>query len=259
MPTMEALRRIGVSEEDARDYVNIGCVELDVPGKTGGWQDACYVTLPKVLELALNNGRCLDCAYDYCPNYKTCCRGVGKSMGLETGFLKDFKTFDEVLAAYQAQLKYWADRAILTVNVLQDVHVVSGDIAGKVVEETFPHGRKTPRRVGKDLSVGGGGQTRLRYGKPPAGIGRRVGNSQNALVKALHSENTVSLSLVWIGFWSCVALKRFGKAVPKCVQGRAAAGVILLCQPYAQPQPKAMEKNLPRSYCSSPFSLQNLE
>jgi len=119
---MEALRRIGVSEEDARDYVNIGCVELDVPGKTGGWQDACYVTLPKVLELALNNGRCLDCAYDYCPNYKTCCRGVGKSMGLETGFLKDFKTFDEVLAAYQAQLKYWADRAILTVNVLQDVH-----------------------------------------------------------------------------------------------------------------------------------------
>lgn len=118
---IEALERYGVPEKDARDYVNVGCVELDIPGKCGGWADACYVSLPKVLELALNNGRCLQCAGEHCPNYNTCCRGVGKSLGLQTGYLKDFKTFDEVIAAYEAQLKYWADRAILTVNVLQDV------------------------------------------------------------------------------------------------------------------------------------------
>ena len=116
-----ALERYGVPTEEARDYVNVGCVELDIPGKCGGWADACYVSLPKVLELALNNGRCLQCAGERCRNYNTCCRGVGKSLGLETGYLKDFKTFDEVIAAYEAQLKYWADRAILTVNVLQDV------------------------------------------------------------------------------------------------------------------------------------------
>lgn len=124
---MDALMRNGVSLEDARNYVNIGCVELEVPGKTGGWQDCCYVTLPKVLELALNNGRCLDCAGEYCPINSTHCRGAGKSLGLETGYLKDFKTFDEVLAAYEAQLKYWVDRAILTVNVLQAVHAERDD------------------------------------------------------------------------------------------------------------------------------------
>jgi formate C-acetyltransferase len=124
---IDSLMRYGVSLEDARDYVNIGCVELEVPGKTCGWHDCCYVTLPKVLELALNNGKCLDCGGVLCPNYNTHCRGVGKSLGLETGYLKDFKTFDEVIAAYEAQLKYWADRAILTVNVLQAVHAERDD------------------------------------------------------------------------------------------------------------------------------------
>lgn len=124
----EALHRSGVSEEDSWDYVNIGCVELEVPGKTCGWHDCCYVTLPKVLELALNDGKCLACAGEYCPNYNTRCRGVGKSLGLETGYLKDFRTFDEVIAAYEAQLKYWADRAILTVNVLQEVHAERDDL-----------------------------------------------------------------------------------------------------------------------------------
>ncbi len=124
---IDALMRYGIPLEEARNYVNIGCVELEVPGKTCGWHDTCYVTLPKVLELALNNGKCLDCAGEHCPNYNTCCRGVGGSLGLETGYLKDFKTFDDVIAAYEAQLRYWADRAILTVNVLQDVHAEHDD------------------------------------------------------------------------------------------------------------------------------------
>lgn len=110
--SMEALRRLGVSEEDLPDYVNIGCVELEIPGKTCGWHDCCYVTLPKVLELALNNGICMV---------------TGQRLGVESGYLKDFKTFDEVLAAYQAQLKYWADRAILTVNVMQEAHAECDD------------------------------------------------------------------------------------------------------------------------------------
>lgn len=116
---IDALQRMGCSLEDARDYVNIGCVEMGPAGKSGGWLDAGGVNLPKILELALNNGKCLDCAGEQCPNYNTQCRGAGKSLGLETGYLKDFKTFDEVLAAYQAQLKYWADRAVLMCNVLQ--------------------------------------------------------------------------------------------------------------------------------------------
>ena len=124
---IDALMRLGVSLEDARDYVNVGCVELEAPGKTFGWHDNTTFTLPKVLELALNNGRCLDCAGENCPNYHTSCRGAGKSLGLETGFLKDFKTFDEVIVAYEAQLKYWADRAVMCIDLIQEVQIENDD------------------------------------------------------------------------------------------------------------------------------------
>ena len=125
---MDALMRQGVSLEDARDYVNIGCVELEVPGKTMGWHDNASFSLPKVLELALNNGRCIACAGERCRNYHTCCRGIGKSVGLETGYLKDFKTFDEVVAAYEAQLKYWTDRMYVTLELLQSIHLERDDL-----------------------------------------------------------------------------------------------------------------------------------
>lgn len=124
---IDALERLGVPEREARDYVNIGCVELEVPGKTSGWHDDADVSLAKILELALNNGRCLECAGERCRNFNTCCRGVGKSVGLETGYLKDFKTYDEVQAAFEAQLKYWADRTILLVELLQACHLECDD------------------------------------------------------------------------------------------------------------------------------------
>ena len=52
---------------------------------------------------------------------------MGKSIGLETGYLKDFKTFEEVRSAYEAQLKYWADRTVQAVDLLQACHIERGD------------------------------------------------------------------------------------------------------------------------------------
>lgn len=125
---IDSLMRHGVPLEEARNYVNIGCVELEVPGATCGWHDTCYVTLPKILELALNNGECIACKGEECPIWGTGCRGgSGQVLGLQTGYLKDYKTFDEVIAAFEAQLKYWTDRAVLTINVLQDVHAELDD------------------------------------------------------------------------------------------------------------------------------------
>lgn len=141
--SMDALKNMGVTDEgELRDYTNIGCVELEIPGKTGGWRDVCYTSLPKVLELALNNGRCFNCGGEYCPNYNTCCRGVGKSLGLQTGYLKDFKTFDEVIAAYEAQLKYWADRAILATDVLMQAHAECDDlpVTSAVIQDCIESG-----------------------------------------------------------------------------------------------------------------------
>lgn len=52
-----ALRAHGCSEEDARDYATIGCVEPGIPGKSFLSTDAALFNLPLCLELALNRGR----------------------------------------------------------------------------------------------------------------------------------------------------------------------------------------------------------
>lgn len=124
-PIIEALVKLGCSLEDARDYGNIGCVECSPVGKDGGWVDVGAISLPKVLELALNNG---------------CCMITGDTIGLETGYLKDFKTFDEVKAAYEAQLKYWTDRLAAMVNAImmavaqQDEHIIISLLADGCIE-----------------------------------------------------------------------------------------------------------------------------
>lgn len=123
---IEAFRRYGVPLEEARDYVNIGCTEMEIPGKTEAWQDISGLNTPKIFELAMNNGRCLNCGGENCPNYHRCA-GVGKPLGLETGYLKDFKTFEEVTDAYWAQLKYWCDRHIMLIELMQNVHAECDD------------------------------------------------------------------------------------------------------------------------------------
>lgn len=123
---IEALMRLGVPLEEARDYVNIGCTELEIPGKTLGWNDVCSFNLPKIFELAMNNGDCLQCGREYCPNYPRC-KAQGKVLGLQTGYLKDFKTYEDVVKAFEAQLKYWVDREIMTVEIQQAAHAECDD------------------------------------------------------------------------------------------------------------------------------------
>ena len=54
-----ALQAQGISKKDAENYAIVGCVELTTHGNNLGWSDAAMFNLPKVLELALNNGVCL--------------------------------------------------------------------------------------------------------------------------------------------------------------------------------------------------------
>lgn len=80
----------GSTLEDARNHAIIGCVEA-------GWSHCGsalrggYVNMPKLLELALNNGR--DPA-------------TGKQMGLQTGKAEDFQSYDELNKALMQQLQY---------------------------------------------------------------------------------------------------------------------------------------------------------
>jgi pyruvate-formate lyase len=56
-----AMTNAGRTLEDARDYSVVGCVEVDAGGREYGWHDAAYFSMAKVLELAINNGKCLGC------------------------------------------------------------------------------------------------------------------------------------------------------------------------------------------------------
>lgn len=90
---VQELLRQGKSLEDARLGGTSGCVEAGAFGKES-YTLTGYFSLPKVLEITLNNG------IDPLTN---------KQLGLQTGNFEDFKTFDEFFDAYKKQLKYFID------------------------------------------------------------------------------------------------------------------------------------------------------
>ena len=117
---IESAVAYGRTLEEARDYMGVGCVEPDAWGREYGWHDAAYFSMVKVLELAINDGRCLGCGSE-CSRWKVCGE-VGKRLGLQTGSLVDLQSFDEVLEAYDLQMKYWCDRMVSILNIMDIVH-----------------------------------------------------------------------------------------------------------------------------------------
>ncbi len=113
-PMIESLMNYGKPIEDARNYVGIGCVEPCVPGKTYGMHDSGSINLTKILTLAINGGKCIDCN-SACPRYSIC-SGDGKTLSIDTGSLETFKSFDEVMESYDKQMKYWCDILVTCIN-----------------------------------------------------------------------------------------------------------------------------------------------
>jgi len=111
----------GISLEDARDYCSVGCVEVDAQGKEYGWRGAVFFNLVKCLELALNNGQCLECSKE-CKIYPKCV-GAGKNgIGLPTGDLSTCKSFEEVQEAYKKQVEYFVKDAVVAANAVSFAH-----------------------------------------------------------------------------------------------------------------------------------------
>lgn len=106
--------------QDARDYQVVGCVEPDVSGKSYGWKDCGHMNIARVLELAINDGRCYNCGPD-CARWEKC-GAVGDQLGLKTGSLADFTSFDQVLEAYDKQMEYWCDRQVAFLNAVDIAH-----------------------------------------------------------------------------------------------------------------------------------------
>ncbi len=96
----------GKDLSDARNGGASGCVE------TGAFGTECYIltgyfNLSKILELTLNNG--------FDPRTK-------KQIGIETGEIDSFKTFDELMAAYQKQMQHFINIKIEGNHIIEEIY-----------------------------------------------------------------------------------------------------------------------------------------
>ena len=91
--TIKAMMNRGFSEEDARDYAIMGCVEATCPGKTGS-MSANALLLARLLDMTLRNGDSRLLA------------GTIRGEGLRTGDPDSFDSFDELLDALLEQGKH---------------------------------------------------------------------------------------------------------------------------------------------------------
>ena len=111
-----ALMARGLPIESARNYCLIGCVEPASCGDEfacpGGSGAESFYNLLNAFLLAINNG------YNTMPDF----RGKqGGQTGLPTGYLYEMKTFDEVLAAVEKQIKYFANWQVSLENTFEYV------------------------------------------------------------------------------------------------------------------------------------------
>ncbi|MGP8158755.1 MAG: trans-4-hydroxy-L-proline dehydratase [Thermoplasmata archaeon] len=103
---VEELLRQGKSVEDARCGGTSGCVETGAFGKEA-YILTGYFNLPKVLEVTLNNG------LDPC---------TGKKVGLETGDVRSFSSYDELFTAFRQQLHYLVDVKVRGNQVIERLY-----------------------------------------------------------------------------------------------------------------------------------------
>ena len=98
--------RTGKTLEDAREGGCSGCIETGAFGKEA-YILTGYLNVPKILELALNNGT------DPL---------TGKTVGLQTGDPKMFKDFDALYDAFVKQLQYIVDLKIKINNYIERMY-----------------------------------------------------------------------------------------------------------------------------------------
>ena len=93
-----AFHNLGVEEEDAWDYSAIGCIEVAVPGK---WGYRCtgkhFLNYMRVFLAAINNGVDTESGLQFC-------EGDGK--------LDEFSDFDQVMKAWDKQVRFYAKAGI---------------------------------------------------------------------------------------------------------------------------------------------------
>lgn len=117
---IEGLVQQGVPLEDAREYALAGCLDLNIPGKSRINALGMFI-VPKVLDITMHNGLLTS---------------TGEQLGLKTGTMKDFKTYDEFLNVFKKQLFYFMGLYNEEHNIL--IHVTA-NTQPDVVHSAFTH------------------------------------------------------------------------------------------------------------------------
>ena len=99
---VQEMIRQGKSLKDAREGGCSGCIEVGAFGKEA-YLLTGYLNVPKILEVTLNNG------IDPVTNTK---------VGIETGDPRDFKSYDELYAAFLKQLHFIVDQKMRVSNYI---------------------------------------------------------------------------------------------------------------------------------------------
>ncbi len=99
------LRSRSISEEDALDYANVGCVEPVAAGKSFLSTDAALFNLPVCLELALNRGKRF---------------GRSKCVGVSTPPAAECRSIEELAGLFRAQLEAAVERLLRDIRCIEE-------------------------------------------------------------------------------------------------------------------------------------------
>jgi formate C-acetyltransferase len=193
--------------EDAREYAVVGCVELDIPGKEYGAHDSAYMSCAKVLEMALNDGRCLDCGPS-CTRWEKC-GAIGGRLGPQYGSLKDYSCIEDLMEAYRKQMEYWVDKMVAVINACE---------IGQRRKKPLPYLSAVfegPLESGKDVTAGGA----VYNFSGPQGVGMAtVGDSFSFINEVVFKSKQVTadqmldaLQKNWVGYEDLYTLSNSDK------------------------------------------------
>lgn len=164
-----ALLEKGVVSEDAYNYAIVGCVEAAVPGKWGYRNTGmAFINLLKVFEMTYNDGMDPMTGKRLCPG---------------RGTLEQFKSFDDLYAAFLDQMAYYT-RAHVSFDAVGDL----------VLEEMVPDAfcsALVDDCIGRGITIKEGGAIYDIVSGLQSGVAN-VANSLMALKKTLYDEKTLT-------------------------------------------------------------------
>ncbi|MHA1270692.1 MAG: pyruvate formate lyase family protein [Candidatus Helarchaeota archaeon] len=106
---IEAMKKRGFDNDDVYDYAIMGCVEMTSPGRTG-FMSANALLLCRLLDMTMRDGDTLTLL------------GKIKNLGLKTGKLDDFKSFEQFLEAFFKQSDNQIEMIVNLSNLRDEVY-----------------------------------------------------------------------------------------------------------------------------------------